>query len=649
MGTISNAGARASSFLRPSTAALGLLVAGIASAGCNCETLPMTVDANLPDARVEILDAPACNTNEDCDDGLFCNGTEVCVLSACVRTPNDCDDGIACTTDSCSEDSRSCTYTVPDLDRDGYMDGTCLDDRGMPLGNDCDDTDAARFPGNLEVCDDEGHDEDCDLDTRGNIDADGDGFEDIRCCNPMMAGSTAPNCGLDCDDGRRSTNPGGTEVCNFLNDDCDAMTDEGVSITVYQDADRDGYGVESLSMVACNNTAGYASVAGDCDDTRIDRSPGQPEFCDMLDNDCNEMIDDMTREVPWYRDADGDGFGTVGPETRSSCEPLGGMGYSLLDTDCDDTTRSISPVATELCNGVDDDCNRGADFRIGADDFEDDDGDGVVDLACGAPFGEDCDDRNPATGPGSSEICDGRDNDCDMDVDEGATSAVFYRDEDMDGYGSTTAGTIVGCSVMAGYVAVGGDCDDMDIARRPGASETCDGEDDDCNGAVDDGVVLAPLPNATAGCVGGMPSIVRCNPNFENCNGTVADGCEVNLTSDSANCRFCGNACTSVGGDSRSCVGGECRITSCPPDQRDCNGSATDGCERMIGTSSDCSDCNDRCALAHVTRQACTAGACSFNPATDCERGWADCDGMQATGCERALDTMTNCASCGDA
>jgi alpha-tubulin suppressor-like RCC1 family protein len=226
---------------------------------------------------------------------------------------------------------------------------------------------------------------------------------------------------------------------------------------------------------------------------------------------------------------------------------------------------------------------------------------------------------------------------------------VFYRDGDMDGYGATTGGTIVGCMGMAGFVALGGDCDDADAARRPGATETCDGEDDDCDGAADDSVTVPPLPHAQVACVAGMASIVRCDPNFENCNGTTSDGCEIDLTTDEMNCRFCGNACSSAGGESRECVAGDCRITSCPAGRRDCNGSAVDGCERAIGTTSDCGDCGDRCALAHVTRQACVSGSCSFDPATDCEAGWSDCDGMIATGCETPLGTSTDCSSCGNA
>jgi hypothetical protein len=214
--------------------------------GIDAGTLPDV--PNLPDVPIE------CTRDLECDDGLFCNGAETCELGRCQRGSNECDDGVECTVDSCSEDARMCVHEVPDLDADGYMDARCIDDRGMPLGNDCDDTDANRFPGNLEVCDDEGHDEDCDLDTRGNVDADGDGFEDIRCCNPAEAGGT--NCGDDCDDGRRTVNPGGVEICNGLNDDCDMGIDEGRLVTVYRDADHDGYGVASESIEACTTAAG---------------------------------------------------------------------------------------------------------------------------------------------------------------------------------------------------------------------------------------------------------------------------------------------------------------------------------------------------------------------------------------------------------
>ena len=128
-----------------------------------------------------------------------------------------------------------------------------------------------------------------------------------------------------------------------------------------------------------------------------------------MDNDCDGMIDDAAGPVRWYTDDDGDGFGSAASGFVDSCAPI--PGASLLGTDCDDARPSVSPAAAELCDGVDNDCSGSPDYAIAPGDFEDDDADGYVDIDCGPPLGEDCEDQNPAAGPGEPESCDGRDND----------------------------------------------------------------------------------------------------------------------------------------------------------------------------------------------------------------------------------------------
>jgi hypothetical protein len=105
--------------------------------------------------------------------------------------------------------------------------------------------------------------------------------------------------------------------------------------------------------------------------------------------------------IEWYRDADGDGYGSDELTTFACEQP---EGYVAEGGDCDDATSVTHPGADEDC-GVDEDFN--CDGSTGFDDADDD---GIA--AC-----DDCDDTNPNVYPGADEICDGVDNDCDMLID----------------------------------------------------------------------------------------------------------------------------------------------------------------------------------------------------------------------------------------
>src|SRR5687767_11836059 len=124
-----------------------------------------------PDAAVDA--PPPCLADDECDDGLFCNGAERCApgttgagADGCVAgEPELCDDADECTVDTCDEDTQDCRNAARDLDADGHGDRACG-------GDDCDDDDPMAFPGNDEICDADDRDEDCNPATFGRVDLD---------------------------------------------------------------------------------------------------------------------------------------------------------------------------------------------------------------------------------------------------------------------------------------------------------------------------------------------------------------------------------------------------------------------------------------------------------------------------------------------
>ncbi len=240
--------------------------------------------------------------------------------------------------------------------------------------------------------------------------------------------------------------------------------------------DADGDGVEALR---CEGE--------DCNDASAAAFPGGDEVCDGVDNDCDGSIDgdDASGQPTWFRDADGDLFGDSG-DTLSTCSRP--AGYVAEAGDCDDTRTLVHPLATEVCNGVDDDCDGsvdGPDAALPSIWYADADGDGWGDASaptesCVQPPGTadaagDCDDGDPEAYPGAPEFCDGVDTDCD-----GVLDGTWFRDADEDGFGDASQPTDA-CLPPAGYVEDATDCDDAAGATWPGAPELCgDGADNDC-------------------------------------------------------------------------------------------------------------------------------------------------------------------------
>ena len=236
---------------------------------------------------------------------------------------------------------------ITDDDGDGHRALACL-------GDDCDDTDANRFPGNPERCDTLGHDEDCNSTSLGP-DLDGDGFVSDDCCNTQATGMLA--CGADCDDARATVNLTALETCNGIDDDCDSVIDNGVERTFYADVDGDGYGDASMTADACSAPLGYVLASTDCDDERGMVHPGATEVCDgLVDENCDTLIDEGCTCTT----------GATRPcgMTRGRC--LAGTQSCIAgrwETSC--SGAFVGP-ATEICNGVDDDCNGAVDEALTA-------------------------------------------------------------------------------------------------------------------------------------------------------------------------------------------------------------------------------------------------------------------------------------------
>jgi hypothetical protein len=455
----------------------------------------------------------------DCDDGdatIFPGADEYC-----DSVDSDCDGR----TDDGDELDLGTWYA--DADADGYGDAgsnllSCDSQSGYVADDtDCDDGDATIFPGADEYCD--GIDNDCDgdideddaIDTLDQYeDRDGDGFGGAlggSWCEQLSAYVLDSS---DCDDLDATVYPGADEYCDSVDSDCDGSTDDGDELdrsTWYADADTDGYGDASSTLLSCDLQSGYVADDTDCDDGDAAINHAATEVCDSVDNDCDGLVDDDDASLDtstvstWYADSDGDGYGDASATAMTCAQP---SGYGSDDTDCDDGDAAINPAATEICDSVDNDCDgdiddddSGLDTSTATTWYADSDGDGYGDASamattCAQPSGygsddTDCDDGDAAINPAATEICDSVDNDCDGDIDDddssldASTATTWYTDGDGDGYGDATSSALA-CSTPSGFIADDTDCDDGDAAVNPGATEICDSVDNDCDGDIDD-------------------------------------------------------------------------------------------------------------------------------------------------------------------
>jgi len=239
-------------------------------------------------------------------------------------------------------------------------------------------------------------------------------------------------------------------------------------------------------------------------------------------------------------------------------------GFGACGGDCNDFDATIHPGATDVCNGLDDNCS------AGADELFDTDQDGF------ATCGGDCNDSAPAVNPSATEICDHIDENCNSIFDDG------FPDVDGDTWASCV------------------DCNDSNYSIHPGQGDSCDGIDNNCDGAIDElGNSLCQPSTCHPGICGGLAGCLP-SPVGTSCN----DG---NLCTQSDTCNASG-----------SCVGGSPLV--CPPPPQ-CW--ATNSCTPATGlcnysnpkpNGTACSDGNS-CTIGDT----CAVGLCESGPLRDAD------------------------------
>lgn len=257
----------------------------------------------------------------------------------------------------------------------------------------------------------------------------------------------------------------------------------------------DGY-KPPVNHVTDADADGYSEEEGDCNDQDADIGPTVLEQCDGIDNNCDGQIDEVGR-LPYYEDADSDGYGNANAMVEECYAP---DGYVSSANDCDDRADDVYPGAPELCNDRDDNCDGQIDEGAARVYYPDNDGDSYGDPAsplevCTPPAGYvldggDCNDQDASIYPGTTEICDGIDQNCDGDIDNDASDAIdWYYDADSDGFGNCSS-SVKACVAPSGYVAAPApedcDCNDGNTSVNPVALEYCDGIDNDCDGRLDE-------------------------------------------------------------------------------------------------------------------------------------------------------------------
>jgi len=455
------------------------------------------------------------------------------------------------------------------------------------------------------------------------------------------------------------------EVCNGIDDDCDGLVDAldpglilpacekqaGVCTGARKDASRCVNG--SWLSCSASNYEGYSpnfevvEVTCDARDNDCDGSTDEGGICDPINCEVSDWSDwsDCTVECG------------IGSQTRTRTIITPAQNGGAVCPELEETRPCGSSPTDELCNGIDDDCDGLVDAldptmivitcenQTGVCSGSRKPADRCVNGTWLLCQNGDYEAHDPIFEVGTETICDNKDNNCDGQKDEGLI-LTYYWDNDGDGFGDASHPEET-CDPLSWYVLDSTDCDDGDdgLFIYPGATEICNGRDDNCDGNIDEGNICpvdcigawSDWSDCTVACGGGIQTrtyvvTVPAQNGGRNCDfehgATQQRACNEQACCD--NTWFSGD----YGSCSEECGGGiQTRDVVC----RDCEGNnlpdgscsgpkppATQTCNEQpcpvdcIGAWSDWSDCTVACGGGLQTR--------TFEVTVPAQHGGRNCD-----------------------